>query len=873
MTVNGAYNWLPTAINDEAIVLASSRRLAKELRDSFHEQKILAGKVAWATPPIYFWQDWLAETFEEAPWAELPTLLDTTGSGLLWEQSLDQTSRQDLLSIAGVLRHAQSAWARLQDWQVSQEVLQHSAASRDEHWFVRACAAYSERLAAGNWIDSAQLAAEFQRRLGKSGTGLPEHIMHAGFDRLTPAQQSLFEALVHHGCKVVAAPVPARQGRPKLRSYADDLSLWRAAGHWARQLKDQFPEARIAIIVPELDTQADVVGRLVREGYAPGWQLGGAAYRQSVNVSYGTRLSEFPAIAVALRALAMAAEGVSSRDVSILLRSTCFVGQNSADTARVELLLRDHPERLWTAEDLLSLMPTATDDEPEQTWRMPFTALLNLQNEKDTLQSAGSWAERIDHCLAGAGWPNTNGESSQEFQLHNRWRQLLNQLAAISGIAGDLSLSAALRHLQKLATDTLYQPEASVDGVTVMGLLESAGLEFDYLWIGGLDAAHYPQAGNPLALVNRQLQKDLKMPDAQPSDTLQFARRSLERLTTAADEICFCWSRSDGDNVQAASPLLPAADVHPVDDIADPGWYAAELLGSGQLQVLESEELVPVSSDEKIRGGAYTVQLMREEPFSAFVTGRLAAEELESFKNGLTPRMRGTLVHKALEELLRGCGGHAQLRQWDTDELGDRCEKAAYRAVSRLLRTADPVLRNLLSFEKSRLQVILSEFVQQELEREPFSIEGLEQKCKLVRGPVQLNLKIDRIDRLASGGLLLADYKTGAAKRFLDRYREPKTVQLSVYAAAIDREIDALAFINVDSREITYDGAGIGFRSGNASIADDDWAEVLSSWRTEVDSLLARFAQGEMGVNVLQPASDARPFALLSRVAELRRDG
>ncbi len=870
MSLAPRYAWLPAALEGDAVVLCGSRRLARELVRFVDAQMLAQGRRAWTTPPVRYWQDWLAERLADSEQASLPQLLDSASTGLLWEQALERTRRESVIGLAGVVRHAQAAWTRIADWQIVHEDVAAAARSRDEHWFARAAAYYAERLAEGGWIDAAGLAATCTAFAGRGGIDWPRRIVLAGFDRLTPAQASLFAALAEAGVGVEQAPRATRAGSATVTRHRDAESLWRSAGRWAREALERDPNARIAIVVPDLERDAATVGRLVREGFAPGWQARGAAWRDTVNLSYGERLAAYPAIAVALLWLEFAANGVRGPAVSILLRSPFGSADDPGGRARLELALRRLPDRDWTPPALLAALEDRRHPERAEDWRARVAAVAALHDAGERSASPASWAERIDACLAGLGWHGTAPLDSEAFQLLNRWRALLNQLARLDRVRPAMTLREAVRRLAQLAADTVFQPESDDALLDVLGLLETAGLEFDALWLGGLDASRWPPPGNPLALVNRRLQREHAMPDATPADTLAFARRTLERLHAAAPERHVAWARSEDDAELLPSPLLAGADAATSGDDDDPGWHAATRLGCGRLRPIDGDAAPPVRRGESIRGGAYTVQRMQEEAFSAFAAGRLAADVLDPFATGLTPRQRGTLVHAALHELLEGCPGQDELRRWD--DLPARAERAAFAAQRRLAAHADPVLLRVLRLERQRLERLLQAFVARELEREPFRIVSLEADARLVRGAVELSLRIDRIDRLADGRLLLLDYKAGAPKSFLGREREPKSVQLSVYAAAVDGPVGALAYCNVNSRSISWDGAGGEFSSGRTRIAADDWPAALARWCGEVDTLLRRFADGDIGVNVLQAASKARPLALLSRVAELRHD-
>ena len=139
MTVDSKYSWLQDAIDEDAAVVTASRRLARELRAAWDERQITAGRTAWLTPAIWFWQDWLTRLASAAddPVA-MPRRLDTHSSTILLERSLKAQIPDGSLSVAGIVRQAAQAWQRLGDWQVPLSAVESSARNADERLFASA---------------------------------------------------------------------------------------------------------------------------------------------------------------------------------------------------------------------------------------------------------------------------------------------------------------------------------------------------------------------------------------------------------------------------------------------------------------------------------------------------------------------------------------------------------------------------------------------------------------------------------------------------------------------------------------------------------------------------------------------------------------
>jgi hypothetical protein len=155
------------------------------------------------------------------------------------------------------------------------------------------------------------------------------------------------------------------------------------------------------------------------------------------------------------------------------------------------------------------------------------------------------------------------------------------------------------------------------------------------------------------------------------------------------------------------------------------------------------------------------------------------------------------------------------------------------------------------------------------MQRQEFQILSVEESVRLLRHGVDLDLRVDRIDRLADGTLLIIDYKTGAVKTLLSKDGDPKELQLVVYASAIDAEVGGLVLINVDSRAIIYKGAG-----GSVDwdrLPTELWPMRLAGWKKIVDNALAQLAAGDVRLNTAQTALESRRLNVLSRVEEIKR--
>ena len=857
------YDWLPGAVADNGTVITANRRLARVLQQDYAERQVAAGVAAWRPPRILAWSDWLDALLREAAGQEsLPTRINHHHSTLLWDRCLRKELDGEVVGVANLVRLARETWQRLSDWTVGIRDVARHAQTRDHKLFAAAAGRYAALLEGRNWVDEAGLAALTSQLLEAGRLRVSGSYTFAGFDRSKPVVTRLQQCLRDQGC-AVDFPPEAAPASPALLAFDNVDAELRAAGAWARQCLERGPGRRIAIVVNGLEREADRLAGLVREGLLPGYRLSSELPAGALNVSFGRRLTAYPAVSTGILWLRWLTRDLSSIEVCHLLRSPLVGLAPIEGRARLELRLRGLPDRQWAAAMVTGILKGKEEAVDATDWLQRVAQLTPAKRAMSASLSPAEWAIRFDDTLRAAGWPGTEPLGSEDFQLINRWRDLLNDLARMDLVSPRMSMEAALNLLESMAADAVFQPESNITQVHLLGPLEASGLEFDAVWFAGTTAAEWPPHGNPSVLVSRRLQEERGMPDAVPGDTVAYARKLLAHICSAAPEVVCSFPRSADDAEQSPSELLVRLDPRAADAPPDPGWHAAMLVGSGELRAVD-DRVPKVVDEERLAGGAATVQNQLADPATAFIGGRLGVRVLDVQASGLTPLLRGNLVHDALYQLYLDLPTCEELAAWtDTDQ---RISKAVDFAFARHERHSDEVLRGLLGLERERVAGLLREFLAIDLERDAFRVIAVEQKLELVAGGVRIELRIDRIDRLAGDGLVVIDYKTGAEKTFLDSKGSPREIQLVAYACALDEPVVALALANVDSRVVGFRGAGEGF------VEIDDWDERLAGWSSVVRDACRRIAAGDVSLNKRQSVDEARPLNLLSRFTELRND-
>jgi probable DNA repair protein len=240
------------------------------------------------------------------------------------------------------------------------------------------------------------------------------------------------------------------------------------------------------------------------------------------------------------------------------------------------------------------------------------------------------------------------------------------------------------------------------------------------------------------------------------------------------------------------------------------------------------------------RGGTRILSDQAACPFRAFARYRLAAESLEEPVDGPDARARGLLLHTLMKELWSELKGSEGLR----GDCGPAIERAAAAAV-REAKLEEP----FAALERKRLAKLARDWLEVERERAPFAVVAMEEKRKLVVAGLELNGRIDRMDKLEAGGHALVDYKTGTPTPNQWTGERPDDPQLPLYVVNAKEDIAAVAFAKLKTGEMRY----MGFSDRKDLIPGvkpaKDWNALVAGWKKEIESLGTGFASGDARVD------------------------
>jgi len=845
---------------DRPTVLTPNARLARALRADFDRARAAAGETVWETADILPLGAFVARLWEEAlhspRGARVPLLLTPAQELAAWDEAVRESAVDDLVfSAAAAAGQCREAWQVTHAWRV--DVRRAGPLGEDATAWLGWSARY-ERSTRGQ-TDAARLPDVVAQGLDL-GTPKPAVVALAGFDIVTPQAAAFLSALAAAGSKLVrveSADVIGQAARVELTRAEDEID---AAARWARARLEAQPSSRIGIVVPDLARRRSRIHRVLADTLVPGHRLEPAP-SLPFNLSLGAPLADVPVVADALLLLALAGPNVAFEQASRLLRSP-FVGGAEAEMesrARLDAWLRERCGPRIALDALLRLARSSRLAAPRLIERLEALS----RARKDTLfgaKGAAQWAKAFSEALRAAGFPGERTLDSAEHQALERWHELLAELASLERVTGKMNFADATRRLARMAGDAVFQPEGGEAPVQVMGVLESAGLEFDHLWVMGLTDDAWPLPARPSALLPVRAQRLAGVPQADPRTSLELDRRITAGWLRSAREVVFSHARAAGESELAASPLIAQVPAATLEAIGLPRFPT---LRDAIRQAVRTERIedarAPAIASPEQPGGTGLFRDQAACPFRAYARRRVGSRPLETPRIGLDARARGVLLHDVLADVWKALGHRDALLAKSPAERGDLVARAVDAAVAKMRgKRGDALAGRFERLERERLAGLALAWLDLEARRDDFTVLEAEEKHPLTFGGVTVSARLDRMDAIARGRAII-DYKTGACATGSWLGERPDEPQMPMYALAAP-DVAVVAFGQVKAGEMQFRGlAREKDLLPGANLVTEDrsraarsyrgWDELVAGWRRELESLGAAFAAGDARVD------------------------
>ena len=854
---------IAAALEQGGTLVVPSRQREVALRLAHTRLQLAAGLTAWPSPEICTWSTWLERCAEQARRGSLRgrRRLGRGEEWLLWrEAALEACEGLELMSPAS-LGDALQRSSMLQDaWNV-----RWTGSAVSEYGVLqRARTAMARRCRARGLYSGSDWAAVLA---GAPPAAAP--LLFAGFPLIGGALQARLRALGASFAEDAAGLGAAAAGPRQVRSGADRSDELRLAAQWCRERLEQDPAARLLVVIPELLEQRAAAIQAFEHALH-----GGALLAERGDALYalegGQPLSRYPLVAAALGLLALASGPIGFSQAAAVLRSPYLGCGSQAQRAALELLLRERNVHRADFALLLALARTGVSGPLAGLAAALEIAASSMLLPWGERHGAGWWARRYVEILEALGWPGTEPLGSPELQQRDRLRELLGEFDRLGEDGEPLRAYEAFELLDGLARRTAFEPESADVPVTLTASLDDPLVSYEGIWVAGLASDTWPAPPRPDPFLPIPAQRELGYPPASPQGQLLAAQRAMAAWERCAAQVIYSWPEFDGEVPLEPSHLLvpaPAPRSGTEERLRTPlcpDRLVQAVQRSARREARPAELPIAWPRARHLPRGTRTVELQSLCPFRALAELRLAADPVVDPVPGLDRRERGQILHHALELVWGQFEGSRALkaRSREPKVLHRLVRAAVARALeTRLSRRVLPLAAALVENEQRRLEGLILDLLDQDLARADvadFTVSQLEQSREAELGGMPIRVRMDRVDRLEDGRLIILDYKSGRAQPFKPLDERPRQAQLLAYATLAPAPLAGIAAVYLRAGEVLWRGAAADPALlpdlGKTRAATAPWPELLLHWRKVIDTLAGEFAAG---VATVQPRPGA----------------
>ena len=841
-------------------VITANRRTQQAVVKAWDSHQLANSEQIWQTAKIQTLTDWVKSLWQNYqdrghPQCYNQLLLNESDENILWQRAAKQEfPHRDFTTMA---KDAANAYETLLLWEIdldSEQIRNYFYGNEDEKVFLEWCDNFRQLCRQQNYVTFAEIVSRLSHLAAQNPPEDDTPIDLFGFQDIPPCHKTLLECAT---TKWQWHKVHPSNPLISIENYPDFEAEIYHATRWAKDLFIQSPEKHIGIVVHDLMQRRAQVEHTLRLAFNVTSMLPeNTGTDIPVNFSAGQPLATLPIIDSALQILAFNLPEDDMEDIDITELTgwlySPYWGDSSCQQQCAHLVshIRKRGLRYISRQQLLQLCkPIRSSSGNSKSAKKAFDFFISAY--KNSVMPKKSmypydWAKTFSNVLKNFHWPPVSSLSSKEFQGCKRWQEVLEEFSCQSQLLGKLKAKPAVRQLSQLLHRRIFQQQHKGQAVQVLGQLEAGGLDFDHLWVTGMDDKHWPQMPQPSVFIPLALQKQKQMRGADASRELVFSRRLLNDYCHSSKEVVLSFSRMNGEQACQSSPLLEELNI-------DEKFISLEVLPKWDFYPKQQLELldpgrVPLDTDS-FSGGSGVLKDQVDCPFKAFAVHRLKARQPTPISTSYNIFGHGTLVHRVLEKIWLSLQNLTQLKErQEAATLLPLIEQCVEQAIEENPHQWRGVLAQV---EKERVVKLIQQWLELESLRPDFKIHALEQQHRFDIDGLQLRLTIDRIDN-CDGKFLVIDYKTGKAnvRGWLKEHLEEP--QLPLYAAAVSS--DGVAFATIKEGNLGFAGL-TNFQSDIEGISMDalgktsvTWQEIFQAWQTNLKILADEFKTGEASV-------------------------
>ena len=416
-----------------------------------------------------------------------------------------------------------------------------------------------------------------------------------------------------------------------------------------------------------------------------------------------------------------------------------------------------------------------------------------------------------------------------------------------------------------------------------MGVLESAGVPFAAAWITGFTDRVLPESFKPHPMLPRAWQSTRHVGLGSRDEIRRRAIALWSNWNALSGSLCVSYAAESEAGSQRISPLAAALAIEnhtaSVTDTPEP---------TDRMRSIHGDEVLPVAADgaaSKPRPlSAGDIERQAHCPRKA-AAALLRLREWPEHVVGISPRVRGTLVHEVMAAI-----GDARMRdrvnvgvgagEPDVDALRAVAADAFTHAALVAARKRPRIPAAVWDVERARLLPLIDRVLELDAARNGFRLIAVEEEIKTTLFASAFKLRVDRVDDFTAAAAdsdrfgVVFDYKTGSVAR-ADWFAENSSgrlaaPQLPLYLFALHAilppdapRMGAIGYIVISDDDVKFVGLGAdpAFAAKKSTRDEPDWFDLTTAWKEQLGQLVTEIQTGVAEVAPLKGRATCRHCA------------
>jgi len=317
--------------------------------------------------------------------------------------------------------------------------------------------------------------------------------------------------------------------------------------------------------------------------------------------------------------------------------------------------------------------------------------------------------------------------------------------------------------LEKIEREIVAFHGSPLKGLQMLGLFETRSLNFDHVIVLDANEGVLPRLRTQEALVPRDVMVALNLDRMEQEEEIQ--RYGFMRLISSAKHVHLIYQENRERERSRFVEELVWDQEQRCGQIGCVGavrtGFPLKARQGGPAPVFKTPAMLDFL--RRYRYSASSINTYLQDPMMFFDQSVLGLRPQDDLLDEPENRQVGTFIHEVLEEIFRPWIGRRP--EWDSSLCGVAQEILDRRFRERFARSR----RSDLFFLKRVMDERLRRFIEAEIQRgrdvaEILCLEAtFDDTVCLPAGELNFVYKIDRIDRMIDGTILLLDYKTGSS--------------------------------------------------------------------------------------------------------------